>query len=82
MDEDWEVGLGVDMCFEKIDILVDLVFLLCGVFVGVVCDGVGVGDDRMVIVEMKQLFREQLVQVEKLSDFIILFYQLFQKFFD
>lgn len=53
MDEDWEVGLGVDMCFEKIDILVDLVFLLCGVFVGVVCDGVGVGDDRMVIVEMK-----------------------------
>lgn len=49
MDEEWEVGLGIDMCFEKVDILIGLVFLLGNV----VSNVVDVVDDKVVMVEMK-----------------------------
>ncbi|XP_024357704.1 uncharacterized membrane protein At1g75140 [Physcomitrium patens] len=81
-DEDWEAGLGADMCPEKTDIPVDSVFPSRGVSAGVARDGVGAGDDRMVIAEMKQLLREQSAQVEKLSDLITLLHQSLQKFPD
>lgn len=41
------MGLGIDMCFEKVDVLVNLVFLLCDVIFCIFCDVVDgdVGDD-------------------------------------
>lgn len=62
-DEEWEAGLGTDMCPEKADIPID------SVFPSINADSDAI-DDKAKIVKMKQLLTEQAAQIEKLSELI------------
>lgn len=57
-DEEWEAGLGSDMCPEKADIPVDASFPSIKT------------DDENEMVQMKHLLTQQSAQIEKLSELI------------
>lgn len=65
-DEEWEAGLGTDMCPEKADIPIGSVFP-SGNAASNAADAV---DDKAVMVEMKQLLTQHSAQIEKLGELI------------
>lgn len=68
-DEEWEAGLGTDMCPEKVDpIPVDASFPSSNTASD--APAANTFDDKAALVEMKQLLSEQSAQIQKLSELV------------